>query len=137
RANVPIRISHSHSHYPTNSMLTKIKRELFHMLLPFYATNFFACSKQAAEWLYGKKIVQKNNYEIIYNAIAVEKFSFDHKIREKIRSELGLSNSTVFVHVGMFTDAKNHDFLIKVFKEINDKDKSAILLLIGDGEKKE
>ena len=62
-------------------------------------------------------------------------FAFKQDIREKIRKELGLSEERkVFGHVGRFNIQKNHAFLINVFKEIQKKEKNAVLLLIGEGE---
>ena len=37
-------------------------------------------------------------------------------------------------HVGRFTYAKNHNFLLDIFSEFSIKKENAILLLVGDGE---
>ena len=43
----------------------------------------------------------------------------------------------VIGHVGRFFKQKNHEFLLDIFSSIQSKRKDAVLLLVGDGEKKE
>jgi glycosyltransferase involved in cell wall biosynthesis len=45
-----------------------------------------------------------------------------------------LKNKYVIGHIGRFTYAKNHEFLISLFKYIYEYDNETILLLVGDGE---
>ncbi|NLZ51832.1 MAG: glycosyltransferase family 1 protein [Thermoanaerobacteraceae bacterium] len=53
------------------------------------------------------------------------------------RKALGLAdNAFVVGHVGRFHPLKNHSFLVDVFAEIYKRNKNAVLLLIGDGERK-
>ncbi|WP_434399820.1 glycosyltransferase family 1 protein [Planococcus sp. 11815] len=137
KAGIPVRVSHSHSHYPANNFITIAKRIAFKKLLPLYATDFYACSIEAGKWLYGKKIIEKPNFKVIVNGIETEKFAFKQKVREEYRKKLMIENATVYVHSGMFTDAKNHAFLLEIFKEIQNLNSNTKLLLIGDGSKKE
>ena len=39
-------------------------------------------------------------------------------------------------HVGRFTAIKNHAYLLKVFREIKERNNRAILLLVGSGDEK-
>lgn len=137
KANIPVRISHSHSNYPASSLFKKIQRSIFRLLIGRYATDYFACSKISAEWLYGEKKARGKKCKIIYNAIDVSKFIFNSDTRNKIRKELQLDEDTVLLHVGMFTDAKNHEYLLEIFKNYKILNPFSKLLLIGDGEKKE
>ena len=47
---------------------------------------------------------------------------------------MNIDNSFVVGHVGRFTYAKNHLFLLEIFKEILNMKPNAKLLLVGDGE---
>lgn len=88
-----------------------------------------AVSKVAGEWMFGKK----SNFEIFNNGIEIDRFRFSHCDRETKREELNLVGKHVYGNVGAFLEAKNHRFIIDIFKEIASKDENVILLLIGDG----
>lgn len=96
------------------------------------ATDYWACSQMAAEWLYADKIPQEKIH-IMHNAIDVPKFTFDSSRRQEIRKRLGWENNLVIGHVGRFSYQKNHTFLIEIFKEIAKKNEEARLVLIGKG----
>lgn len=131
RAGVPIRIAHSHS--------TSIDYDYKWILKQFFRNNicsvanyYAACSQKAGEYLFGKR-----NVEIIYNAIDIKRFSFNEMIREQKRKELSINDKYVIGHVGRFTNAKNHFFIIKVFEKVLSKNKNCVLLLVGTGELKD
>lgn len=94
----------------------------------------FSCSVSAAKCYFGQKVVIKGEYELIPNAIDVEKFLFNKSSRSYIRNKYGLNDKHVIGHVGRFMKQKNHKFLIKVFSEYVKLDDKAILVLLGDGE---
>ena len=96
------------------------------------ATDFWACSELAADFLFGKQI-PREKIEIMVNAIELEQFIFCQKKYEKYRKAYGLKDCFVIGHVGRFEYSKNHKFLIKVFLEVCRKIKNAKLLLIGTG----
>ena len=100
------------------------------------ATNYLACSQEAAVWKFPKKIIKDKKCEIIKNGIELEKFKFSQEIRKEYRKKLDLENKTVIVHIGRFTEQKNHEFLIKMFSQLLEKDKEFKLLLVGDGPNK-
>lgn len=139
KASVPIRIAHSHS------TSTKDKREWIKNLIKntlklfsrVYATHYFACTKYAGEWLFGKKNIKNNKVTIINNAINTKIFEPNNEFREEIRKKLSIEDKFVIGHVGRFMHQKNHSFLIDVFNAVYEKEKSSVLLLIGDGPLKE
>ena len=100
------------------------------------ATDFWACSKLAADWLFGQHI-SRNKIHIMKNAIDVEKFLYNSEIRDRIRKELDLENSFVIGNVGRFSYQKNQEFLLNVFSTVCKKIENAKLVLVGDGELKE
>lgn len=132
-AGVKVRILHNHT---TDSKEEKLRSLIKRILRPFaklFANQYWACSKLAAEWMYGKNAVINGKVTIINNAINLEKFKFNKEKREKLRKELGLEKYFVIGHVGRFMKQKNHEFLIDIFNEVLEKKENAKLLLIGDG----
>lgn len=134
KAGVPVRIAHSHS--TTNKVEWK-KNMLKQCLKPFsklYATDYFACTEHAGRWLFGNKEYDKGNVYVLNNAIDLDKFKYDEKIRKEKRKELGIKdNQLVIGHIGRFVAQKNHTFLIDIFNEIHKKNKNSILILAGQG----
>lgn len=88
-----------------------------------------AVSDIAGQWMFGKE----GKYEVINNGVEIERFKYNEMIRLKKRKELNLETSNIYGNVGAFLEAKNHVFILKIFKEILKKDTKAVLLLIGDG----
>jgi glycosyltransferase involved in cell wall biosynthesis len=129
-AGVKVVITHSHSAGIPDSLIKKILHRNNKYILPFFATNCFACSSEAGYFLYGKKTY----FEIIHNAIYIERFLFSKTARNRIRNKLGIADDTIVLgHIGRFIEVKNHHFLIEVFKNIIDRGVNAVLLLVGAG----
>lgn len=133
--NIKVRIAHSHNiDFQTKNVLKKLMGDFLKIPLRRYATDYFACSEVAGEWLFGKKIVKSDKFKVVHNAVDLDKFKFNNEIREKIRKELNVNSDTLLIgHVGRFTQQKNHDFLIDIFNEIHKKNNNTKLLLIGTG----
>lgn len=129
-------IIHSHNSNTPSGLLRKLLNTLNKPFLHL-GTDFFACSKLAGEWLYGKKFLNTHPLKIINNAVDLDNYEFNPKTRENIRKELNCDDKFVIGHVGRFCYQKNHEFLIDVFYEVQKEDKDAMLLLIGEGELKE
>jgi glycosyltransferase EpsF len=136
RAKVPVRIAHSHT--SAGKGRGELGRNMLkYALRPFsriYPTHLFACSEHAGKWLFGGKAFKQGRVTVIHNAVDPARFVYDEEIRSRVRNDLGLNGKFVVGHVGRFTSAKNHFFLIDVFYEIRKKDKDGVLLLVGDGE---
>lgn len=64
----------------------------------------------------------------------ISRFVFDEKKRTEMRQELGINNEYVIGHVGRFNLQKNHEYLLRIFKEVRVRVPDAKLLLLGDGE---
>lgn len=134
KVGVPVRIAHSHS--TTNKKEWK-KNLLKQVLRPFskkYATNYMCCSELAGRWLFGDKTYDEGKVYLLNNAIDLDKFKYDKKIRDKKRKELGIKEDTIVIgHIGRFVAQKNHTFLIDIFNQFHKKEKNSILLLAGQG----
>lgn len=129
-------IIHSHS---SNTEI--IKRKIAQILLKNKVSKIakyrLACSEEAAKWMFSNKIIKNKQYEIIKNAIDLDKYKFKVETREKIRKELNLQDKLVIGHIGRLSRVKNHGFLLEILKEICEKKEETRLLLVGDGECKE
>lgn len=127
---VPVRIAHSHS--TTNKK--EWKKNLVKLVLrPFakvFATDYVACTKHASEWMFGKK----ENVFILNNAIDLDKFKYNEKVRKEKRKELKIDNDTLVIgHAGRFVAQKNHEYIIDVFNEVHKENKNSVLVLVGQG----
>lgn len=131
KANVPVRIAHSHSSSIDRDSKYWVKQG-FRMLLPRVATHLFSCGEIAGQFLFRGKA-----YQIIPNAIDASQFLFNSEIRDGRRRELNLDGKYVVGHVGRFSYPKNHEFLVDIFVQIYEKEKKAVLMLVGTGEKEE
>ena len=103
---------------------------LFRIPLNWRCDLRIACSGQAADWMYGRTCPA----QIVYNGIDADRFRFDSKVRNSLRSRYGVQNRLVIGHVGRLTPEKNHSFLLDVFAELLRREPSGMLVLIGDGE---
>lgn len=132
---IPMRISHSHNiDFQTKNPVKKMMGNILKPKLIKYSTNYFACSRIAGEWLFGKKVVNSNKFKVINNAIDYDKFKFDDKTRNRIRMNLKIKDDEILIgHVGRFTNQKNHAFLIDVFNELYKKNNKYKLIMIGTG----
>ncbi len=136
---VPCIIVHSHS--TGIETIDPVKREeekLLHEKVKSkfndtLATDFWACSHLAAEFLFGNQI-SSEKIKILPNAIELKRFYFNEDARKKYRSEYGLDDCFVIGHVGRFAYSKNHKFLVNVFHKITKSISNARLVLIGDGQ---
>lgn len=130
KANIPVRVSHSHIAPTKNNIHLKLPFRLYTKnKLTTFTTHNFACGTEAGKWLY-----QNEKFQVVNNAIDTNKFLYNNEERINIRKKYNLENNYVIGHIGRFFHQKNHDFIIEVFKKIVDKNSNARLLLLGDGE---
>ena len=134
KAGVPIRIAHSHSTSNKKEWKKNLIKDVLRPFSKIYANQFFACTEHAGKWLFGKKVLERKELNVINNAIDLKKFEFNEKIREDLRKELGIKEDTIVIgHIGRFMRQKNHEFLIDVFNELYKKNQNTVLILIGQG----
>lgn len=124
------RILHSHQASAADKFLHRIRNLPLLKIGVNRATEHFACSKLAGQYLYGKK-----SFTVINNAIDVSRFSYNPAIREEVREQLGIQKNTKLIgHVGRFCRQKNQEWLVKLFYRLNKIENNTKLILIGDGE---
>ena len=134
KAKIPVRIAHSHSTTNKKEWKKNLMKQVLRPFSKLFATDYFACTEYAGRWLFGNKEFDKGNVYVLNNAIDVDKFKYDEKIRKLKRKELGIKDNQIVIgHIGRFVAQKNHTFLIDVFNEVHKQNKKTILLLIGQG----
>lgn len=121
------RIAHSHTNNTQNDK-KKILKLLMNRLYAKDATELFACSSNAGEYMFGDK-----SFRVINNAIDSNHFSFSRQKRETKRKELGIDHRFVIGSVGRFELQKNQKFAVEVFEAFQKKHQNSVLLLIGSG----
>lgn len=127
------RIIHSHNSRNMDSRLRGLLHKRNRSVVGRYATDFWACSEDAAEWFYNGELLTKT--VIIHNAIDVKRVAFDAKKREAIREQLGiLEDEFVIGNVGRLHFQKNQAFALDVFRKYLEKDPASKLVFVGQGE---
>lgn len=123
-----------HSHIAADySFATKIKNDLARSRMNKYADVRLACSRNSAEFLFGKKYGK--NAVVIKNAVDCDKFAYSETTRAEVRKELDISDDTfVLGNVGRMSVQKNHLFLLDIFNEFRKMQSDSKLLIVGDGE---
>lgn len=124
-----------HSHLGSNgSLKSRLIRTMYSPSLQKYPTVYLACSREAAEAKFSKKIVN-SKVQLINNGIDLSMYKQNDEIREKIRKALGIpQNSRVIGHVGRFSPEKNHQHILRCFEKTLQKEPNCRLMLLGDGE---
>lgn len=133
---VPVRICHNHSVPSGEAFFKKILKNSLKFLCTIHATDMFACSEKSGRWFYGNKVYDQGKVHLMSNAIDLNRFHYSDDKRCEIRKKLNIQDKLVIGHVGRFTYAKNHLFLLDVFSEVLTKAPNAVLVLVGDGELK-
>lgn len=118
--------SHSSSVNGRNKQLKKFLHKLCRPFLKKYANTFLACSKVAAKWMYG----DMKNVFTVKNGIDLKEFKFNYKIREQLRTKLGLEQKIVLGLVGDFSYAKNPEFVLTLLKSLP---ANYVAIFLGDG----
>lgn len=125
------RIIHSHNSKNMDKKIRGLLHNCNKKCIGKYATDFLACSEEAAKWFYIDEIFKKAI--VIHNAIDVKKLKYDEKKRNKIRTELHCQNKFVIGNVGRLHFQKNQIFVLEVFNELIKRLPNAELILVGQG----
>ncbi len=124
-----------HSHATGVDGNRRLLKRIFHYacrpFLKYVGTDFLTCSDLAARWMFPN--VKVDDVKMVKNGVDLEKFRFSESVRADVRRRLGIENRFVIGHVGRFAYQKNHDYLIDLYRELHERDKSATLLLVGEG----
>jgi len=122
-------IYHSHNSSSKSMFLHKLCK----IFITKYNDYLFACSTEAAKWMYPAKIIRSKGYTLVSNGIDVKKFLYSQEKAEEVYDEFGLEDCFVVGHVGRIATQKNHKFLVEIFAKIVERKENARLLLMGKG----
>lgn len=129
------RIIHSHNSRNMDSRLRGVLHRFNRSRIEKYATDFWACSDDAAKWFYNDRLLGKA--VIIHNAIDVDRVSYDEKKGNDIRKKLGIEGKYVLGNVGRLHFQKNQTFAIEILAHYLRRDPEGVLVLVGQGEDEE
>lgn len=130
-AGVKIRISHAHNTASPlkDSYTKKIYKYMLRQLIKLNSNVRIGCSKQAVEYIFGKK---DRDAIVVNNAIDLTKFDKSQYVAED-RDHSDLK----FIHVGRFCYQKNQLFLLEVYKSVREKWNNSQLTLVGFDEEED
>lgn len=99
------------------------------------ATDFIACSQNAADFFYPKNIQQNDSFKIILNSVNLEKFRYMEVANINVRRKFNINDNTFVVgHCGRFNRTKNHPFILRLFVKVHQLLPDSVLVLVGNGE---
>lgn len=135
RAGVPVRVALSQSTAGSGKgeTLRNIMKYILRNFSRTFATHWFACSRLAGAFQFGKRAMDSGRVRVWPNAIDTERFAYSESVRNETRKYLKLTDKFIVGHAGRFMTQKNHDFLVDVFAEIHKRRNDSVLLLAGDG----
>ena len=136
QAGVPIRIAHSHNTALRKSRTKPLKLLVHQAAKEAFAdkaTDLWACSGQAAEFLFPRKILDRRGFRFIPNGIDTNRFRFNAELRETVRDDLGIQDRYVIGHIGRLCYQKNQGFLLDMLYEVLEGRPDGVLLLVGEG----
>lgn len=134
KAGIPKIAVHCHSTMvdEKNVFIRKIKIVLHKLCCRYVRRNAdlkFACSTNAARWLFGN-----NKVTVIPNGFDIDRFAFNQRKRDEYRRLLNIEDKFVICSVGRLAYQKNPFSTIDIYREILKKEKDSVLLFIGEGE---
>lgn len=141
KAGIKKRVLHAHtSKLSWGNFLMKYLVPFFHnknrKSIHKYATDFWACSKKSAIFMFGEEIGK--NSVIIPNSVDTSLFEKNDEAIKVVREEFNIpENALVVGHVGRMCTEKNQTFLLDIFKRITEINSNSRLLFVGDGELKD
>ena len=122
---VKIRIYHNHSSQFSDTILKSIRNRFLVFLALRNATHLFSCGQLAGIKIFGNKL-----FQIVPNAIDINKYKFSLKYRKEIREEFHLEeHQKVVGMIGILNRFKNQNFLIEIAKKLPD----VTFLFVGEG----
>lgn len=139
KANIPIRITHSHT--TLSRVYIKVYNRIYQkfMLKDIlkYSTKYIACSAAAGNYLFTENLFRKFGL-IIPNGIDSLKYNYLEENNKTIRRQYSVDSNTILLGmVGRLHKVKNVPIALSILKKLIEKNKNYKLMLVGDGPDKE
>lgn len=94
-------------------------------------------SDNAAKALMKAGAVKNKKITTVYNGIETNKYKFDENIRADARKALSFDeNLKVILTIGRIDTPKDYPTLLKAFKIVQEQQKNTVLIIVGDGPKR-
>ena len=131
-AGVPVKITSSHDLYISPDK-PKFHRRLINCILGMFSDAVVAVSQSVASDILKYDKVSRGKVKIIYNGIAIDKFT-DTLSRREAREVFHLpADGTIIGSVGRLTDQKGHRYLVEAAAGLG----NVSIALAGDGPERE
>lgn len=134
RAGIKNRIVHCHADIKfkgsiVSRTINELKLQIMKMYIDRYATDYWACSKEAAKRLfYSKKI---SDSVVIPNIIDVSKYLKKSDSKEKAKEKFDLQGRFVIGAVGRIARIKNYEFVIDLLNSLKENGTIADFVCFG------
>lgn len=134
RNGIKVRVVHSHS---ANAVRSGCKEKIIAFvgkaLTKKVATNYVACGKLAAKYLYGKRYVENGKVLILPNAIKLDKFKYNNEERLALRKKYNVGSNFVVGTLARLSLQKNLAFYVDCMKEITKNNSNIVFVVFGVG----
>lgn len=132
------RIIHSHNSKNTAEGLNRIRKTIFHSYnkknITKWATDYWACSMAAANWMYPRQLISSKKFKLIKNAISLDELNYSQTKRKEIRTKLNITKKYVIGNVGRLNFQKNQTFIIDMLPQLLKKIPNAVVVFVGEGD---
>lgn len=113
----------------SSSKLKRVKKSLARC-----ATEYIACSAEAAEFLFGERLLEEGKARVIINSVDVRQFLYNSSARVALRQKLALKPTTIVLGaIARLEEQKNHLFMVEIMRELKAKGDRWRLVLVGSG----
>lgn len=133
---IPGRLAHSYTAPPTAPYFSKRYwyEKLMTLWIKQYKTLGLGNSRQSMQALFGKNWAEKADCRLLYCGLQLDSFSTPPSTPHHFFHPFGLPDKApVIGHIGRFTEAKNHQFILHLAQKIAEKQPDIWFLLVGDG----
>ncbi len=136
-AGVKCRIAHSHSIYDLDdinakkSTIRKIYSSVMRWMILQFSNVQVGCSTAAGEFLFGKKVVKKDTYHLLFNSVDTKEYLENYDKTET--GEFCEAEWINVLHVGRVYEVKNQLFIAEIAEEFKKRDKKIRILCAGKG----
>jgi glycosyltransferase involved in cell wall biosynthesis len=125
----PVQISTAHSINEGGKL-----RQLMYRITDNFCDLTTNVSQAAVARYIEASIVPPNKIRYVPNGVDTQIFKPNLTERQSIRRELGLNNNFVWLAVGRFDPAKDHETMVSAFSTVSKDYPKSRLLLVGDGQ---
>ncbi len=119
-AGVPVTIAHARS-AGVDAGIRGAATRIFRKSLPSRCDIMMSCSREASISVFGRKAYESGKVMRVPNALDLAAFYFDPELRAKTRARYGIPGEALVIgHVGRFDPVKNHAYIAKVGRKLED-----------------